>query len=308
MKRDFYYNSTDGKTKIHGVEWKTRKKPVAVLQMIHGMAEHIGRYDELAAYLAERGICVVGHDHLGHGGSVRSKEHYGFFEEKEGNRCVIGDIHRLRRLIQKKYPGVPFFMLGHSMGSFLLRQYLMYRPEGICGVLILGTGYHTAPELMVGQILCKIIAQIKGWNYRSRVIHHLGVGHYNNSFKPSAGENDWVTSDENERIAYEADPGCGFTFTVNAYYHMFRGIRCLTSKNWAERIPRKLPVLILSGTKDPVGNFGKGVKKVYRKYRNAGFKKVRLHLYEDARHELLHEKCKEKVEEEIYRFIIQNKF
>lgn len=289
------------------MEWKPESRPKAVMQIVHGMVEHIGRYDEFANYMARRGICVIGHDHLGHGKSVQSEETYGFFEEKEGNRCVIGDIHRLRKMIGKKYPNIPFVMLGHSMGSFLLRQYLNMHPEDIDKVILMGTGEYSPPELLLGQAVCRIAAALKGWNYRSRLIHYLGCGHFNDSFKPTAGSNDWITSMEEERELYEADSMCGFVFTVNAYYHMFKGIHSLYARNWAEKIPKDLPVLILSGTDDPVGNFGKGVKKVYRRYRNAGLKRVRIHLYEGARHELLHEFCKKEVMEEIYSFILVRK-
>ena len=147
MKQEFYYPSGDEQTKIHGIVWRPETDVKAVLQICHGMVEYIDRYNDFAQYLAERGVCVVGHDHLGHGKSVQSEEHLGFFHESHGNKYVITDIHRLRRMTEKDYAGVPYFMMGHSMGSFLLRQYSSVSYDesgGTCGSNYYGDGLYAS--------------------------------------------------------------------------------------------------------------------------------------------------------------------
>ena len=160
-KREFTYPSKDGKTQIHAIEWIPEQEVKAVLQICHGMVEYIDRYHEFASYLAERGIYVTGHDHLGHGQSVNSEEEYGYFPQPDGNKCVALDIHNLRKITMEKYPDVPYFMLGHSMGSFLLRQYLTMFSKGLAGAVIMGTGHQPRMILSAGQMVCKLTALFK---------------------------------------------------------------------------------------------------------------------------------------------------
>ncbi len=303
MKQEFYYPSGDGQTKIHGIVWRPEMDVKAVLQICHGMVEYIDRYNDFAQYLAERGVCVVGHDHLGHGKSVQSEEHLGFFHESHGNKYVITDIHRLRRMTEKDYAGVPYFMMGHSMGSFLLRQYLTMRAEGLAGAIIMGTGYMPHGLLAAGQMVCRTIAAVKGWQYRSEFMNQLGMGGYNKQFEPSESTKDWITSDEEMRKKYEADPLCSFTFTVNGYYQMFEGMKVLTKKNAMDKIPGSLPVLFVSGAEDPVGSNGEGVARVFRKYERAGIQDVKMKLYPQSRHEILNESNREQVYEDLYQWM-----
>lgn len=303
MKQEFYYPSGDGQTKIHGIVWRPEMDVKAVLQICHGMVEYIDRYNDFAQYLAERGVCVVGHDHLGHGKSVQSEEYLGFFHESHGNKYVITDIHRLRRMTEKDYAGVPYFMMGHSMGSFLLRQYLTMRAEGLAGAIIMGTGYMPHGLLAAGQMVCRTIAAVKGWQYRSEFMNQLGMGGYNKQFEPSESTKDWITSDEEMRKKYEADPLCSFTFTVNGYYQMFEGMKVLTKKNAMDKIPGSLPVLFVSGAEDPVGSNGEGVARVFRKYERAGIQDVKMKLYPQSRHEILNESNREQVYEDLYQWM-----
>lgn len=304
MKRnEFHYKSCDGVTQIHAVEWIPSGEIRAVLQICHGMIEHIRRYDEFAQYLTERGFYVVGHDHLGHGGSVQSREDYGYFGEPDGNVSVIGDIHKLRWWTQKRCENVPYFMLGHSMGSFLLRQYLLKYSEGLSGAILMGTGYHSSLELTAGQFLCRAIAAVKGWRYRSRLVNAIGFGGFNRKFQPCETDKDWLTTDRRKREEYINDPYCSFVFTVNGYYHMFRGMKTLEKKNIAGNIKKDLPVFFVSGADDPVGSFGKGVEKIYERYRQAGMKDVEIHLYRDDRHEILNERNRAQVFEDIYLWL-----
>lgn len=303
MRKEFYYLSRDGVTNVHAIEWIPEGEVKAVLQVCHGMTEYIGRYEEFARYLNEKGVFVTGHDHLGHGESVQSEEYYGYFHEKKGNQYVIGDIHKLREITEKKYPEAPYFMLGHSMGSFLLRQYLTMYGKGLKGAVIMGTGHHGRLVLNAGQLLCRIVAAFKGWKYRSTFINNLSFGGYNKKFKNDETGATWLSRNVENCEKYAADPLCTFTFTVNGYYQMFQGMKMLAGKKSVERIPKKLPILFVAGSDDPVGSFGKSVRKIYNKYRAAGIEDVKLKLYKDDRHEILNEVDREDVYVDIYRWI-----
>ena len=303
MRDEFYFPSKDGNTEIHTIEWKPEGEVRAVLQICHGMVEYIKRYDEFAQFLCEKGFYVVGNDHLGHGKSVQSKSEYGFFEKKYGNACVLGDIHTLRQRTVKKYPEMPYFMLGHSMGSSLLRQYIQMYGNGLSGVVLMGvvTDHRRSSLLFVKQ-LCRLMAAVRGWHYRSRMVDELVTGSFNKKFKPSVTRADWITSDKEHLDAYVTDPLCSFMFTVNAYYSMMAGMLGMQKKENISMIPKSLPVLFVSGAEDPVGNFGKGVRKVCEIYKSAGLRDVSLKLYEGDRHEILNETNREQVYQELYEW------
>lgn len=300
MKREFSFLSADGKSRIHAIEWAPETSVRAVLQICHGMVEYIDRYDEFARYLNGHGYYVVGHDHLGHGGSVRDKRDYGHFDEKKGNSYVQADIHRLRKYAAQKYPEAPYFLMGHSMGSFLARQYLTMHSERLAGAIIMGTGCQPAAVLALGQMVCKATAAVKGWRHRSLLVDGLAFGGYNRKFRPAETHMDWLSSDLEVRKKYIKDPWCSFRFTVGAYYQMFEGMKVIAGKNCTDHMPKDLPIFIVSGQDDPVGGFGKGVAKVFAQYKNAGLKNVDMKLYRGDRHEILNETDRANVYEDIY--------
>lgn len=296
MRDEFYFPSKDGNTEIHTIEWKPEGEVRAVLQICHGMVEYIRRYDEFAQFLCGEGYYVVGNDHLGHGKSIQAKSEYGFFNEKYGNACVLGDMHTLRQRTEKKYPGVPYFMLGHSMGSSLLRQYVQMYGNGLSGAVLMGTvADHKKAALLFGKRLCRVMAAFRGWHYRSKMVDNLVLGAYNKKFKPARTRADWITSDNENLDMYVADPLCSFMSTVNAYYNVFSGMIGIQRKESVYMIPKGLPVLFVSGADDPVGEFGKGVRKIYEKYRAAGIRDVTLRLYTGDRHEILNETDRDQV-------------
>ncbi len=308
MRDEFYFPSKDGNTEIHTMEWKPQGEVKAVLQICHGMIEYVGRYEEFAEFLCEKGYYVVGNDHLGHGKSVQAKSEYGFFNEKYGNVCVLGDMHTLRQRTMKKYPDVPYFMLGHSMGSSLLRQYIQMYGNGLSGVILMGTvADHGKASLLFGKRLCRLMAAFRGWHYRSKMVDNLAIGGYNKKFKPAHTRADWITSDFERLEAYASDPLCSFRFTVNAYYNMFLGMLSTQRKEGVYMIPKSLPVLFVSGAEDPVGEFGKGVRKIYEKYRAAGIQDVTLRLYVGDRHEILNETDREQVFEDLLEWLEEHR-
>lgn len=304
MKKEFYFPSKDGNTEIHTVEWEPEGEVKAVLQLCHGMVEYIERYGELAEYLCGHGFYVVGNDHLGHGKSVQSKAEYGFFHERYGNACIISDMHTLRQRVMKKYPDVPYFMLGHSMGSILLRQYIQMYGNGLSGAILLGV-VQEEPRILLCILrrMCVAIAMLRGWHYRSKIIDKLVTGSFNKKFKPARTRADWVTSDIEKLEKYVQDPLCSFVFTVNAYYHMLGGMQKMQKKENVFMIPKTLPILFAAGSEDPVGGFGKGVRKVYEKYKSVGIRDVTLQLYPGDRHELLNETDRAKVQKDLYQWM-----
>ena len=298
MRKEFFFPSKDGITQIHAVEWVPEKEVTAVLQMCHGMVEHIMRYDRFAAFLAEKGIYVVGNDHLGHGKSVLEDNRRGYFCYTDGNEVLIEDIHKLRSITSEKYPDKPYFMLGHSMGSFLLRQYLGLYGAGLRGAVIMGTGDQPEAMLGAGRLACRLIAMVKGWKHRSQFLYNLSIGAYEKQMGPG-----WLSANPGNIKKYNEDPMSGFKFTVNAYFHMFTGMQRMNRLEKECRAPKELPLYFVAGKEDPVGDCGKGVEAVSKRYLDSGYSDVSIKLYEHDRHEILHEKDKYTVFEDIFVWI-----
>lgn len=307
MKREFFYLSADGETSIHALEWLPAGEVRGILQISHGMVEYIDRYDAFASWLAGRGWYVTGNDHLGHGKSVLAEERYGYFGEPDGNAWVIRDLHRLRELTEEKYPGIPYFIMGHSMGSFLVRQYIRSYGKGLSGAVIMGTGYKGRLILEAGQLLCRCIARVKGWGYRSALVDSLGLGGYSRKFPAAEGKRAWVTSDVRMRETYEEDALCSFRFTVNGYFQMFEGMKTLAGKKGPDGIPGELPVRFTAGADDPVGDFGKAVEKVWKSFCRAGIKDCTIRLYPKDRHEILNERDRQDVYEDLFCWLEEHR-
>lgn len=305
MKREeFYYDSRDGQSKIHAVKWiPDAAKPLAILQISHGMAEYILRYDEFAKFLAEKGILVTGSDHLGHGLSRAANKPYGYFCSRDAATVVVRDVHRLKKIVQEENPGVPYFILGHSMGSFILRNYLCRYGSGIDGAVIVGTAHHPRAVTGFGIALAGLLQCVQGEEHPSKLLNILAFGSCRKRVKNAKTLFDWVCSDEAVVKRYIDDPLCGFTFTLNGFRTLFELIEGAGYKKNLMKIPSGLPILMLSGEQDAIGNYGKGVRKVYDTLKSVGIENVTLKLYPQDRHEILNEEDKEQVFEDILQFI-----
>ena len=258
------------------------------------MQEHIGRYDEFANLLSECGYIVVGHDHLGHGNTVKKEDDFGYFADKDGWDRLVEDIHILQNQIQKQYPNLPYVIMGHSMGSLLVRTYVTKYKDNLSGMIISGTSGQKGGLLILGKMLTKLIMLFKGKRYKSKVLEYLVTGSFNKKFKPNRTNVDWTTRDEWAVDKYKKDPKCGKNFTAIAYYDLLNGTYYLSKqKNINKTL--KIPVLIFSGDKDPVGENAKGVIRVYNMLKKAGLDKVKIRLFKDGRHEMLNEINKEEV-------------
>lgn len=305
-KEEFYFDSRDGEHQLHAVRWiPDTEKPVCILQIVHGMAEYIDRYDDFAGFLADKGILVVGDDHLGHGKSVKPGEPYGYFCKEDAPTVLVRDEHRLKKMMQEKYAGVPYVILGHSMGSFITRNYLMRYGTGIEGALIMGTGMHTKVGLRLGLCILGIQKVILGARHVSKLMNRISFGAYNNRIESPKTSVDWLSRNEDNVQKYVMDPMCGFTFTVNGFQTLFKLIYHLHDRDKLDKMPKHLPVFFLAGEDDPVGDYGKSVEQIYQSFKEIGMENVQIKLYPKDRHELLNEVDKEDVYGDIYRWILQ---
>ena len=303
MKQEFYFPSSDGLTQIHTIEWIPEGEVLGILQIAHGMIEFIDRYDRFAQFMSSHGFYVIGNDHLGHGKSVTDESQLGYIAKHDGNFCLLKDMQQLRELSQEKYPDVPYFILGHSMGSFLTREFIEKYGTGIAGAIIMGTGYQPSSTLNLGIGLTAIMQKTKGGRYRSHLINNMALGAYNASFEPGRTKCDWLSRDEIIVDDYISNPLNQFIFTVNGYYNLFRGIRYAEQQENLDKIPKDLPILVVSGENDPVGDFGKGPKMVADIYHKTDIHDVTLKLYPDFRHEILNEIDKETVDRDLLQWI-----
>jgi len=276
------------------MEWLPQGQPRAVVQIVHGVAEYVGRYDHVARFLTERGFLVCGEDHLGHGKTVDDGK-YGYFSPRGGWDLVARDIRRLRELQGEKYPGVPYVMLGHSMGSFLTRTYLIRWPGTVDGAVLSGTGQEPAPLVALGKALAGGLCLLRGGDSVSPLVNAMSLGAYNKKFAPNRTGADWISRDEAVVDTYLKDPLCTFMPTVAMFRDMMGGLQYIADRSNLARMDKETPVYFLSGDRDPVGAMGKGVEKVVRMFRKAGCRDVSVKLYPEGRHEMFNELNRDEV-------------
>ena len=287
---EFTFLSSDGKTQLHGMLWEPEGVAVrAVLQICHGVAEHIARYDGFARALNEQGIVVAGHDHLGHGKSLPEGGTPVYFGDGNTWNTVVDDIYILHQRLKQRYPDVPLCIMGHSMGSFLTRTYLIRYPGTVKAAVIMGTGWQPQAAITGGLALANAIAAVSGENATSELVTELAFGSYNKLFAPNRTKVDWLSADESNVDDYIADPLCGADATVGLFRQMLRGLRFNQTPGNIDRMDKNAPILLIAGQDDPVGNMGAGVRRTHDAFKRAGIKDVTLKLYPGLRHEILNE-------------------
>ena len=296
----FTFLSTDGKTQLHGMRWEPEGRSVrAVLQICHGVAEHIARYDAFARYLNELGIAVVGHDHLGHGRSLPEGGTPVYFGEGNTWHTVVDDIYVLHQRIRLWYPDVPLCIMGHSMGSFLLRTYLYTYPDAVDKAVISGTGWEDPTKVRLGKLVCRLEQARVGETSTSKLVTKLMFGSYNKPFGAVTSPNAWICSDEAVVAAYDADPLCGFDATVGLARDLLTGVEMNEQPENLDKMNKQLPLLFVSGSKDPVGGMAKGVLRCIDAFKRSGMKDITIKLYPEGRHEMLNERNKAEVYQDI---------
>ncbi len=305
VRNEFTFPSADGKTAVHAVEWLPEGRPRAVLQISHGVAEYILRYEPFAEYLTARGFAVAGHDHLGHGGSVAPGGARLYFGPRGSWEWVVDDIYTRFGLLKKQFPGIPHFLLGHSMGSFLVRTYLIRCPGTVDGAVIMGTGQMPAALVAGGRAAAALERRRVGEDRSSPMVDKLAFGGYNRRFAPNRTGFDWLSLNEENVDRYIADPLCGGNATVGLFRELLRGLRFIAKPENLKRMNANTPVLFISGAMDPVGDCGRGVRRAYRSFKKAGARDVSIRLYPELRHEILNEACREEVYRDLYLWLAE---
>lgn len=297
MREDFYYPSQGG-GQIHGCRWFPEGKIVAVVQLVHGITEYAMRYDELAQYLNGFGCLVVAEDHMGHGGSVPPGGLFGYFEG--GWSAAVGDTYALLQQTRREYPNVPYILLGHSMGSFMVRKILCDHPDsGIAGGILSGTGWYPKVLMAFGVVFAALHDQKKP----SAAILRVAFGTGNRRIKNPKSAYDWVCRDEAVAREFAEDPLCNFSPTAGLMKSMMQGILYMERKKNLRRMNKDLPVLFLSGDADPIGQYGKGVMRSAKAMRQVGMKRVEVKLYPQCRHEIFNELNRKEVFADTEKFI-----
>ncbi len=308
MKEKYHFPSADGQTTIMGSIWKPEGEPKAVLQITHGMVEYIDRYEEFANFLNTQGFVVFGHDHIGHGDSVKSPAEWGIMHAKHPADVMVADMYTDYCRGKEMYPDLPYFMLGHSMGSYMLRKLLSEHAgdlKGLNGAVIMGTGTVPSGTLKAGLMVMKLIALFKGWDYRSSLVAGLM---YDSNYKQfstdgSEPEKSWLSKNLENVKAYYRDPKCTYMFSLNGYRGLVESVIYDNDPEHVKLTDPDLPLLITSGEDDPVGGLKKGVTEAYEKYRAAGIKDVTLKLYPNLRHEILNEPERDMVYRDILNWM-----
>ncbi len=306
-RQEFCFGSRDGEHSLHAVKWiPETEKPVCILQVVHGMTEHIGRYEDFAQFMAKKGILVVGDDHLGHGLSVKEGEIRGYFCKEDAATVLVRDEHRLKKLMQEQYPGIPYIILGHSMGSFILRNYLMRYGSGIDGAVVMGTCMLPKYTVVSGWLMASLLSLFLGPKHICHKLDKWLFSSYNKAFtKSSTDSGSWVSVDPENVKRFREDPLCKFVFTANGFQTLMKLMWDLNDTERLKQMPRELPVFFVSGGEDPVGDYGKGVEKVFHTFEEIGMEQVQIKLYPGDRHEILNESDRQEVYGDIYRFILQ---
>lgn len=299
--QEFRLPTADGAATFFARSWTPESgRPGAVLQLVHGISEHSGRYDHFARFMAARGFFVCAEDHLGHGRTPEQPEDLGYTADQNGWVKMTDNVHALHDWVRERFPGIPYLLLGHSMGSFLARSYLIRYPGTVDACALLGTGQQPGAVLAAGLPVCRLERLRLGKRGRSRLLQSLCFGAYNRQFRPNRTPSDWVCSVEAAVDAYTADPFCQVMPTVTLMGDMLWGIRFNQQKAHLTQMDRSTPILFLSGEQDPVGANGRGVRQAYQSFLAAGCVDVTLKLYPEGRHEMLNEANRD----EVYQYLL----
>ena len=300
IKKDAYFLSSTGVNKIHSCIWYDDELEYkAVFQITHGVSEHIDRYDEFARFLAANGYVVCGHDHIGHGKSVDSLDDLGFTAEEDGDLRMIDDMHILYSIMHKRYPELPYYLFGHSMGSFCARVYATSFWNELAGLILCGTGELPSAAVVFEEPI-RMLCRKLGANATVPTTLLDKVQMY--AFRGAKSNIDWISKNEENLERYREDPLCGAGFKMSLLRDLISLANTACTSEWASLIPPTLPILLISGAKDVVGFNGKGVINVCDNLEDAGHTPT-CYLYPGDRHEILNEDDRENVYNDILKWL-----
>ena len=301
--RDFYYESSTGKNKIHARICTPDGTPRGIVQIAHGIAEHIGRYEGFMRFLAENSYVAVGNDHLGHGKSASCPEELGLFAEKDGWNFVVEDMKKLQELTKEQFPNLPYIFFGHSMGSFLTRTFLILHPDLYDAAILSGTGHQSPALVNGGYLAAELMTKINGPRASGKALNDMAFGSYCKKIDDPRTPFDWLSRDNGAVDEYIASPLCGFICKTSLYRDMMGGLKFLTNRRNISKMNKKHPIYFMSGAEDPVGDYGAGVEKAYKAFCDAGLTDVMIRLYPGGRHEMLNEINRDEVMQDILNWL-----
>lgn len=303
---EHFIPSSDGSSLLRVLLWipyLDERELSGVVQLVHGMEEHIERYDEFTRFLAQQGFVVGAHDHVGHGKSVSDARDLGHITLDHGAEVLVTDVERVRQALFESFNGLPYFIFGHSMGSFVTRVYLSRYGQGVSGAIICGTGNQPLALARGGNLLARAIGAVRGGHFKSKLIDSMGAGGFGKAIEDARTPLDWISVDPAVVDAYIDDPLCGVMFSVGGYAALTDIVSQAVNPRVAARIPHDLPLLFIAGAEDPVGEQGEAVVRAVELYRTAGVRDVSLILYPGMRHEILNEPGKQGVYEDVLAWI-----
>lgn len=299
----FSYPSADGVNSVAAYVYIPETESVrGIVQIVHGMSEYFLRYDAFCSFLAQRGFVVCGNDHIGHGYTASTPDDLGFTSENDGAEILASDVYMLSGLIKDRFPRTPHVLLGHSMGSLIARYCISIYHDITDSCIIMGTvGWNTPAKL--AKLIAGANSKIFGGNNRSAFIKKLAFGSYNRKFSKENSSSAWISSDKNTVEKYDSDSLAGFDFTARGYYDLFDLVAHVNSDKWVQSLDKELPILVVFGRNDPVGDYGRGVLKMCEKLYAAGVENMRYKVYKNSRHELLNDVDRDEVYADLYSWI-----
>lgn len=296
-----HINSSKDNKELAIYHWKNND-PKAIVQLIHGMSEHLGRYNHFANFLVSQGFAVVGHDQRGHGKTAKDIQHVGHVADQDGVELLVQDVRDVKKHINELYPGKKIVALGHSFGSFVLRKFSADYPQGHDAFIYSATGGHPGWKGAIGD---KVAGAFKllGRRNRNKILTSLTFGDFNKKYPNKRTEKDWLSRDNQVVDDYINDPFCMQIFSTQFFQDLANLTMEVSTETTIQNVDFSKPTLFFAGTMDPVGNYGEGVKEVANKYKHVGVKDVTMKLYEDGRHEMLNELNKEEVYQDVVDWI-----
>lgn len=298
-----FYIEGAGEEKIYLHSWEGVKEPKGIIQIFHGMAEHGRRYERLALYLNEHGFVVFADDHRGHGRTAGNLESIGYIG-KDGFNLIVEDEYKISLLLRDEYPGLPLFIVGHSFGSFIAQEYIIRYGTYIDGAVLCGSAAMNTVKAKAGYVMSALVKSVRGEKHRSWLLDYLIFGTFNKKIKDNKSRFAWLSTDKEEVKKYEEDPFCGTLFTAGFFYYLSQAFLQLYKKERLSNIPTDLPILIIAGEDDPVGEYGKLVRRLHKLYLKTGCSNVELKLYPGKRHELFNEIGYEEIYDQLTRWLL----
>lgn len=299
--RECFIKGKDGEEVFLRI-WDEVENPKAVVQIFHGMAEHSERYDRFAEFLNSKNIVVYADDHRGHGKTAEKNGKLGYLGN-DGFYAVVEDEYSITKLIKENCGDLPIIIFAHSFGSFVGQEYITRYSKEVSAVILSGSAKQDGIDIKLAALIAKLQSSMADEKKEAYLIDKLAFGGFNNTVKNPSTDYAWLTRDEEEQHKYSQDLYCGYISSVNFYRYLFEGLTKLYQKEKLNNIKKEMPLLVISGDKDPVGKMGKSVKRLYQQYKDLAMENVTLKLYKDGRHELLNEINKEEVYEFIYKWI-----